>query len=79
MDRETCMAKGLGMEEITRLQDMVLGNDRIVYLCDSGHVYEKDGVRLAIWGTPWTLANQFRKAFQKKTSYLIFLGPGRSS
>ena len=53
------------LEEVQAVQAEVLGCRGVTYLQDSSFVFEKAGVRLKLWGSPWTLANgNPGKAFQ---------------
>ena len=65
MDTESCVKhRGKSLEEIAGVQQL-LNCDGVTYLCDSGFLYEKSGLRLKLWGSPWTILNgKAGKAFQ---------------
>jgi len=66
MDNQVChQAQDKSSEEIKQTRAIVAQNQDIIYLQDSGFVYQKGTMRLNIWGSPWTkLHGRSGKAFQ---------------
>lgn len=65
MDTQASQAQGETSGGTRRTRDIVTHNQDIIYLQDSGFVYQKGSVRLNVWGSPWTkLYGKSGKAFQ---------------
>ena len=68
-NKESCLdSEGAGRGragEVAAVAAMLETSPGLTYLRDSAYVCEKAGLRLKVWGSPWSLANRARaSAFQ---------------